>query len=133
MATIKVFTANLGFYETAVAARSQKVALAHWGVTRDLFREGTAKETSEPKAVEAANGETALMFAASAYRVEWSLRRARRCRTDTVEDIQSEACEEGTPSEAAGDTKTAAYATRACRRQKEKTRLTCRLSEAPKP
>ena len=54
MPKIKVFTANLGFYETAVAARSQKMALAHWGVTRDLFREGSAKETHDPKAVAAA-------------------------------------------------------------------------------
>jgi colicin import membrane protein len=54
MPRIKVFTANLGFYEAAVAARSQKMALAHWGVSRDLFHEGTAKETNEPKAVEAA-------------------------------------------------------------------------------
>ena len=53
MPKIKVFTAPLGFYETAVAARSKKMALAHWGVTRDLFREGTAKETSDPKAIEA--------------------------------------------------------------------------------
>jgi hypothetical protein len=54
MPRIKVYTAPLGFYETAVAARSQKLALAHWAVTRDLFREGTAKETTDPKAVEAA-------------------------------------------------------------------------------
>jgi hypothetical protein len=54
MPRIKVFTANLGFYETAVAARSQKMALAHWGVSRDLFREGTAKETHDPKAGDAA-------------------------------------------------------------------------------
>ena|ERR1051326_4654128 len=54
MPKIKVFTANLGFYETAVAARSQKMALAHWGVARDLFHEGSAKETHDPKAVEAA-------------------------------------------------------------------------------
>ena len=54
MARVKVFTANLGFYETAVAARSQKMALAHWGVTRDLFREGSAKETHDPHAIEAA-------------------------------------------------------------------------------
>ncbi|MBV8801179.1 MAG: hypothetical protein JO208_15410 [Alphaproteobacteria bacterium] len=54
MPKIKVFTANLGFYETAVAARSQKMALAHWGVTRDLFHQGHAKETHDPKAVEAA-------------------------------------------------------------------------------
>jgi hypothetical protein len=54
MPRIKVFTANLGFYETAVAARSQKLALAHWGVIRDLFREGSARETHDPKAVNAA-------------------------------------------------------------------------------
>lgn|SRR6476619_5646084 len=54
MPKVKVFTASLGFYETAVAARSQKMALAHWGVTRDLFREGSAKETHDPKAVQAA-------------------------------------------------------------------------------
>jgi hypothetical protein len=54
MPKIKVFAANLGFYETAVAARSQKMALAHWGVTRNLFGEGTAKETKDRKAVEAA-------------------------------------------------------------------------------
>jgi colicin import membrane protein len=54
MPKIKVFTANLGFYETAVAARSQKMALAHWGVSRDLFREGSAKEAHDPKAVDAA-------------------------------------------------------------------------------
>ena len=54
MAKVKVFTASLGFYETAVAARSQKMALAHWGIIRDLFREGTAKETHDHKAVEAA-------------------------------------------------------------------------------
>jgi hypothetical protein len=54
MPKVKVFTANLGFYETAVAARSQKLALAHWGVTRDLFREGSATETHDAKAVDAA-------------------------------------------------------------------------------
>jgi hypothetical protein len=30
------------------------MALAHWGVSRDLFREGTAKETHDPKAGDAA-------------------------------------------------------------------------------
>ncbi len=61
MPKIKVFTANLGFYETAVAARSQKMALAHWGVTRDLFREGSAKETRDPKAVEAATRKVGMV------------------------------------------------------------------------
>jgi hypothetical protein len=54
MPAIKVYTANLGFYEVAVAARSQKMALAHWGMKRDLFREGLAKETRDHKAVDAA-------------------------------------------------------------------------------
>ncbi|MBV9572030.1 MAG: hypothetical protein JO056_12385 [Alphaproteobacteria bacterium] len=61
MSRIKVFTANLGFYETAVATRSRKMALAHWGVTRDLFREGTAQETNDPKAVEAAMRKVGLI------------------------------------------------------------------------
>lgn len=54
MPAIKVYSANLGFYEVAVAARSQKMALAHWGLRRDLFHEGAAKETHDPRAVEAA-------------------------------------------------------------------------------
>ena len=61
MPTIKVFTANLGFYETAVAARSQKMALAHWGETRDLIRDGSAKETHDPSAVEAAMRKVGLV------------------------------------------------------------------------
>lgn len=61
MPKIKVYTAPLGFYETAVAARSQKMALAHWGVTRDLFHEGTAKETHDRKAVEAAMRKVGLV------------------------------------------------------------------------
>ncbi|HEY1962572.1 MAG TPA: hypothetical protein VGG69_09150 [Rhizomicrobium sp.] len=61
MPSIKVYTAALGFYETAVAARSQAMALAHWGVTRDLFREGTAKETRDPEAVEAAMRKVGLV------------------------------------------------------------------------
>ena len=54
MPAIKVYAAKLGFYEVAVAARSQKMALAHWGMKRDLFREGIAKETKDPKAIAAA-------------------------------------------------------------------------------
>jgi hypothetical protein len=54
MPTIKVYTSNLGFYQVAVAARSQKMALAHWGMKRDLFREGLAEESRDPKAIEAA-------------------------------------------------------------------------------
>jgi len=62
MAAIKVYSANLGFYEVAVAARSQKMALAHWGVKRDLFREGLAKETHDPEAIEAAMQKVGLVY-----------------------------------------------------------------------
>jgi hypothetical protein len=61
MPRIKVFIADLGFYQTAVAARSQKMALAHWGVSRDLFREGSAKETQDPRAVQAAMRKVGLV------------------------------------------------------------------------
>ena len=61
MPRIKVFTADLGFYETAVATRSRKMALAHWGVTRDLFREGSARETNDPRVVEAAMRKVGLV------------------------------------------------------------------------
>lgn len=54
MPAIKVYTSNLGFYQVAVAARSQRLALAHWGMKRDLFREGLAEESRDPKAIEAA-------------------------------------------------------------------------------
>jgi len=61
MPRIKVFTADLGFYEAAVATRSRKMALAHWGVPRDLFREGSAQETNDPRAVEAAMRKVGLV------------------------------------------------------------------------
>ena len=62
MPAIKVYTANLGFYEVAVAARSQKMALAHWGVKRDLFREGIAKESRDPQAIESALQKVGLVY-----------------------------------------------------------------------
>jgi len=50
----KVFRAHLGFYDTIVAATSQKAALAAWGAAPAEFAHGFAKVTTDPKAVAAA-------------------------------------------------------------------------------
>ena len=47
---LKVFAARLGFFETVVAAPSQKAALAAWGVQQDLFKEGHAVVSDDPVA-----------------------------------------------------------------------------------
>ncbi len=54
MARLKVFRAQMGFFESVVAAPSQKAALEAWGVRQDLFHEGLAEPTRDPEAVEAA-------------------------------------------------------------------------------
>ena len=51
---LKVFRAHLGFYDTAVAAPSRAAALKAWGSRQNLFREGVASETKDPRAVTAA-------------------------------------------------------------------------------
>jgi len=51
MARLKVFSANMGFFETVVAAPSQKAALAAWGTTQNLFSEGMAKLAEDPEIV----------------------------------------------------------------------------------
>ena len=48
---LKVFQAHLGFYDTVVAAPSQKAALAAWGARPGEFAKGFAKMTNEPEAV----------------------------------------------------------------------------------
>jgi len=50
----KVYEAHLGFYDTVVAAFSQKSALAAWGSSTDLFRMGIARITTDPAKVKAA-------------------------------------------------------------------------------
>lgn len=51
---LKVFQAHLGFYDTVVAAPSQKAALAAWGTGRGEFAKGFANVTDDPAAVRAA-------------------------------------------------------------------------------
>lgn len=51
---LKVFQAHLGFYDTVVAAPSQKAALEAWGAGRGEFAKGFAKLTTDPVAVQCA-------------------------------------------------------------------------------
>jgi colicin import membrane protein len=51
---LKVFQAHLGFFDTVVAAPSQKAALQAWGSRQDLFHDGAASLAADPEAVKAA-------------------------------------------------------------------------------
>jgi len=51
---LKVFQAHLGFYDTVIAAPSQKAALEAWGAGKAAFAKGFAKVTNDPLAVESA-------------------------------------------------------------------------------
>ena len=54
MPRLKTFQAHLGFFDTIVAAPSQKAALEAWGSRQNLFRDGTAKPATDPDAIAAA-------------------------------------------------------------------------------
>ncbi|MDP1619268.1 hypothetical protein [Phenylobacterium sp.] len=51
---LKVFQAQIGFYDTVVAAPSRPAALRAWGLRQDLFASGHAKVAEDPAAIEAA-------------------------------------------------------------------------------
>ena len=51
---LKVYRAHIGFFDTVVAAHSQKEALTLWGGAPDEFRKGFASITNDEKAVTAA-------------------------------------------------------------------------------
>lgn len=51
---LKVFRVHLGFYDTIVAAPSQKAAIAAWGGAKNEFTKGFASVTNDPGAVKAA-------------------------------------------------------------------------------
>lgn len=51
---LKVFRVHLGFFDTIVAAPSQKAAIAAWGGAGNEFAKGFASVTNDPKAVKAA-------------------------------------------------------------------------------
>lgn len=51
---LKIFRAEIGFYEAVVAAPSRPEALKAFGVRQNLFSEGRAAEEADPQAVAAA-------------------------------------------------------------------------------
>jgi hypothetical protein len=51
---LKVFQAQLGFFDTVVAAPSQAAALRAWGMHQNLFANGQARLTEDADAIEAA-------------------------------------------------------------------------------
>ena len=53
-ARLKVYRSHIVFYETVVAAPSQKAALEAWDVRQNLFAEGAAEVTDDPDTVKAA-------------------------------------------------------------------------------
>jgi hypothetical protein len=53
-AKLKVYRAQMGFFESVVAAPSQKAALDAWGTRQNLFGEGLAEVTDDPDAAKAA-------------------------------------------------------------------------------
>lgn len=54
MARLKVFTWSDGFHAFTVAATSRARALEAWGFSRDLFKDGSAKEVTDGPDIEAA-------------------------------------------------------------------------------
>src|SRR5215472_14518971 len=51
---LKTFITNLGFFELAVAAPTMKAALKAWGLERNAFQHGFARQTDDPKIIAAA-------------------------------------------------------------------------------
>jgi colicin import membrane protein len=54
MPRLKTFQAHLGFFDTVVAAPSQKAALQAWGSRQNLFQNGTAGIATDQDAIKAA-------------------------------------------------------------------------------
>jgi hypothetical protein len=51
---LKVYQSSQGFFDLVVAAPSMKAALEAWGANSNLFHQGFAKETDDPKVIAAA-------------------------------------------------------------------------------
>jgi colicin import membrane protein len=51
---LKTYQASVGFFDLAIAAPSMKAALEAWGSNSNLFHQGVAKESSDPKLIAAA-------------------------------------------------------------------------------
>jgi hypothetical protein len=61
-ARLKVYRTRIGFHDAVVAAPNQKAALAAWDVRENLFAQGAATTTDDPKAVEAATAHPGVVL-----------------------------------------------------------------------
>ena len=59
---LKVFQSHMGFYDTVVAAPSQKAALEAWGARPGAFAKGFAKVTNDPVAVASALADPGIVL-----------------------------------------------------------------------
>jgi hypothetical protein len=50
---LKTYQTSMGFFDLAIAAPSMKAALEAWGSNSNLFHQGFAKETADPRVVAA--------------------------------------------------------------------------------
>jgi colicin import membrane protein len=50
---LKTYQTSLGFFDMAIAVPSMKAALKAWGSNSNLFHQGAAKQTNDPKIVAA--------------------------------------------------------------------------------
>jgi hypothetical protein len=50
---LKTYQTSLGFFDQAIAAPSMKAALEAWGADSNLFHQGAAKESDDPKVIAA--------------------------------------------------------------------------------
>jgi len=50
---LKTYQTSLGFFDLAIAAPSMKAALEAWGADSNLFHQGAAKESDDPKVIAA--------------------------------------------------------------------------------
>jgi hypothetical protein len=62
VAALKVFRTHLGFYDTIVAGRCRKAALAFWDAPPNLFATGFAVVTDDPAAVAAAMAQRGVVL-----------------------------------------------------------------------
>jgi colicin import membrane protein len=103
MARLKVFRDHIGFYDTVVAALSQKAALAAWSAEPNEFKHGFARVTTEPDAVEAAMAVPGVVLrrpfgSRGPFKAEAELPKAPRVSTKhkaaVAKAAQARACEE---------------------------------------
>ena len=59
---LKVFQAQIGFYDTVVAAPSRAAALRAWGASQNMFEDGWARTAEDPQAVEAARADPGVVL-----------------------------------------------------------------------